>query len=135
MSNALSNSDGHSSDEDAAINSLVEAARRGEGHAELAAAFAVVSNPTNWQFSVEHVIEGPVSDDQYIKTMAAITFFTFQSPGSICEKEWTQFNSDGFAMNVNDDPCPVSREDLLMVMKAAEDAGLPAQWPDRSKAA
>ena len=114
---------------------LLKDARNGKGIEVLTKAFASVCNPTDWRFEIDYVIEGEMSSLDYDATMAAIAFFTLGTPRSIQENDRTEFNADGFAENVCTDPCPISREDVAMVMGIAEAAGFPVKEYDLPNAA
>lgn len=114
---------------------LLKDARNGKGIEVLTDAFAAVCNPTDWRFGFDSVIEGKMNNLGHDTMLAAITFFTLGTPGSIREDDRTEFNADGFAANVWVDPCPVSQEDINMVMEIAEAAGFPVKEYELPKAA
>ena len=124
-----------SANEDKKIAAIVERARKGKGTEALVAAFAAVTNPTDWRFGIDAVIEGPMSEDDHALTMAAITFFTCGQARSIRENDRTEFNADGFAENCFHDLSPVSAEEIAMVTEIADAAGFPVKAEPQLKAA
>ncbi|WP_298848898.1 hypothetical protein [uncultured Salinicola sp.] len=131
----------NNANEDQKHERLVKDASNGKGLNVLTAAFAKVSNPVDWRFGVDAVIEGHMSNADYVTTMAAITFFTRGAAGSIRDDARTEFFADGFYMNTLGDCAPANprtEEEFGMletIVSIASDAGFPVKPESLAKAA
>ena len=113
------------------VEAIVEAARNGKGVEDLAATFAPLAAAKDWRFDVDATVTGPMNDNDYAQTLAAIAFFTcvnVDQIGAIREETETTFSAEGFWWNGM--RAPTVANDVVEAVEAAATAAGFAQESD-----
>lgn len=102
------------------VEALVTAARNGKGVEDLAAAFAPLASSKDWRFDVEATVVGAMNDNDYVQTLAAISFFTcvnVDQIGAIRAETGTTIWAEGFWWNGM--RAPTVANDVVEAVEAA----------------
>lgn len=105
------------------VEAIVAAARNGKGVEDLATTFAPLASSKDWRFDVEATVAGAMNDNDYVQTLAAISFFTcvdVNQIGAIREETETTFSAEGFWWNGM--RAPTVANDVVEAVEAAATA-------------